>query len=353
MKIGLLTFHYCFNQGAVLQAYGLYKCLSHYADVEFIDYKLQILDNRYSIVKSAINSLHNSNGLKNKVKTLVSSLIFSISRTVLFKRFIRKHLRCSRSSMTNIYDHIFVGSDQVWNGNITGGYNNYYWGCFPHIKKQRVHSYAASCIARQDLIDKEDVLKRVSVFDNISVREYEAHKFLNDYQIANSLVLDPVFLLDKDEWLKLTYKISQKYIYEYNILGVKVSKSIVNKIKRKTGVVREKNMIYNKYKVCFSPSCFLSVIKNAEYVVTSSFHGLAFSIIFERPFVVVKSGTQKDGRLLSLLALIGCEERAISEVSELDKLKPINWQDVKERLSAAKEESMNFIYKCIDRNDAQ
>lgn len=347
MKIGILTFHYCYNQGAVLQAYGLYKYLSHYADVEFIDYKLQILEDRYSIIKSAKNNFHNSKGGINKVRSLISSLIFSISRTIFFNKFIRKYLKCSGKSITEIYDHIFIGSDQVWNGSITGGYKNYYWGDFPHKNKQKIHSYAASCIATQDLINKEDVLKRLSIFDDISVRESEAHKLLNDYSITNFLVLDPVFLLEKEEWLKLTYKIPEKYIYEYNILGVRTSRSIVAKIKKTLGIVHEKNMIYNSQKVCFSPCYFLSVIRNAEYVVTSSFHGLAFSIILERPFIVIKSNTPKDNRLLSLLSVIGCEDRAISDVSEIDKLQPINWHIVKERLAVARNNSMNFINKCI------
>lgn len=347
MKIGLLTFHYCFNQGAVLQAYGLFKCLSQYAEVEFIDYRLPILEDRYSVIKCAKKSLRNSRGCKNKIRAFVSDLIFSISRALLFNRFINKYLRSSGSSDTENYNHIFIGSDQVWNGSITGGYHNYYWGYFPHIKEQHIHSYAASCIANQDLANKEDVIKRLSVFDNISVREQEVHDLLESYKISNTLVLDPVFLLSKEEWLKLTYNISEKYVYEYNILGVKTSKAILGKIKQNLGVVCEKNMIYNNKKVCFSPTHFLSVIRNAEYVVTSSFHGLAFSIIFERPFVVVKSNTSKDNRLLSLLSLIGCEERAISDISELDNLSPIKWQVVRDRLSAAREESLIFISKCI------
>lgn len=347
MKIGILTFHYCFNQGAVLQAYGLYKCLSRYADVEFIDYRLLILENRYSVIKCLKSNLFVGQGVKNKVKSIASSLIFSISRRIYFNKFISKYLKCSGKSLTEVYDHIFIGSDQVWNGSITGGYNNYYWGNFPHVQKQHIHSYAASCIASQDLVDKEEVLKRLSVFDNISVREQEVHDLLENYKISNTLVLDPVFLLSKEEWLQLTYSISEKYVYEYNILGVKASKIILGKIKQKLGVVCEKNMIYNNKKVCFSPTHFLSVIRNAEYVVTSSFHGLAFSIIFERPFVVVKSNTSKDNRLLSLLALIGCEERAISDVSELDNLPPIKWLEVKERLITARKESLNFINKCI------
>lgn len=352
MKIGILTFHYCYNQGAVLQSFGLFKYLSRYGDVEFIDYRLPILKRRYSIIESIKESIRNSHNVEGVVKAVIASLFFSISRTFLFKRFICRYLKCSGCTNTGTYKHIFVGSDQVWNGKITGGYNNYYWGHFPHSNKQLIHSYAASCIASQDLSDKARVCKALSCFTNVSVRENDAHKMLEELNIANTLVLDPVFLLNKSDWEKLTFEIDEKYVYEYNILGVKASREIVDRIKKNLNIVHEKSMVYTNQKLCFSPNRFLSVIRNSQIVVTSSFHGLAFAIIFERPFVVVKSNTSKDDRLLSLLSTIGCENRAISDVSELKKLQAISWENVRKRLSVSREISKDYINECLRQNHA-
>lgn len=346
MRIGILTFHYCYNHGAVLQSYALYKYLSVYGKVEFINYKLPLLINRYTVKQNLYKNIHNGSS----IKTVASSLLFSITRKLVFERFIENNLRCSNNDNTDCYEHIFIGSDQVWNGTITGGYDNYYWADFECNSTQKIHSYAASCIAGIDLNDKHNVLSKLSRFSNISVREKDVYEKLNSYNIQNTLVLDPVFLLRKEEWKKLTYRKDDHYIYEYNILGVKQCSAVVNKLKDKYNIEKVISMVYSKWKICFSPNKFLTIIRNSTIVVTTSFHGLAFSIIFEIPFVVVKSHTSKDDRLLSLLELIGCADRAISDVSEVDNLTSIDWEYVRKKLNNERNHSVDFITKCISEN---
>lgn len=348
MKIGILTFHYCYNQGAVLQAFSLLTFLRRQGyDAELIDYKLNILTQRYHILSPIRKIVENNYPAISKIKRIISTLLFTVSRKIKFENFKNNNLIIGRSD-TNSYDHIFIGSDQVWNTVITAGYNNYYWGRFNRNSSCKLHSYAASCIAEVDLEDSSRVCKDLSKFANISVREKSVYDKLVSLNIKNVVVLDPVFLLEKEDWNRHTKKDSTSYIYEYNILGIDYSKDIVEILKQKTGISNTKHMVSNSCKISYSPFEFISVIKNSNYVVTSSFHGLAFSIIFEVPFLLIKSGTPKDERALSLLSLVGLENRAICSVSDINRVDmAIDWNKVRKKLKEKRDFSIEFINNCL------
>ena len=192
MKIGILTFHYAHNYGAMLQAYALRKILlTLNIDVKFVNYKLQYIANRYTIFPQYIyKNLSLECQIKFFVRTILS-LHEKVIRIYRFKKFQKKFLPEYEANSLNT-DCIIVGSDQVWNPSITNGYNDAYWGVLyskiPHI------AYAVSC---PSIYITEKQVSKLKKFKAIGVREQITFDKLQTLGLNATLTLDPTFLLDK------------------------------------------------------------------------------------------------------------------------------------------------------------
>lgn len=246
-------------------------------------------------------------------------------RKIRFEKFNNRYIEFSKFWLNNkkdkkkaaqFYDIFVCGSDQVWNSEakeITGKY----FADFAAPSKRA--SYAASFgIDRIIPERKEEFAQYLSGMKYISVREQNGIDIIHD--IFNKKVychVDPTFLLSADKWDKLLSSIgrpNKNYIFCY-FLG-KPSNEIYNKIK-KYGT--EKNLkiclICNELESPFNtagPENFISFIKNAEFVLTDSFHGTVFSIIYEKPFYVfMRSGASKGmlSRIHSVLNLFNLQYR--------------------------------------------
>ena len=327
MKIGILTFHYCNNYGAVLQAYALKTYLSEMShDVYMGDYKLPILLHRYDFIPNYIRK----KSLWGQFKYLLRSLqgIQNIKKKKsLFEKF-RKEYLIETSLMDKDVDCWIVGSDQVWNPRITGGYDDVYYGNL--ISDKPVIFYAVSCPA--DLLD-EAPLKRIKEKKySVGVRELPMKAKLTSFGINSTMVVDPTFLLSKEQWEKLYTSpvCDSKYLFSYNITGNKILPMVANVIAADNKWV---NTLFTDYLSKSGPIEFINLFRCAEGTLVSSFHGTAFSIVFHRPFLYFPTNDSRDERVFSLLKALDLEDCIYSSSNKNLVLPNINWDiiDIKAR----------------------
>ncbi len=213
-------------------------------------------------------------------------------------------------------------------------------------------SFGISCIADEL---KDSYIENLSKFRDISVREKSGKQIVKE--LANkeaSVNVDPTLLLPKEEWKRITNEdaSSEKYICVYKInssQGYKYAKQLSkrNGIKSycfKTRIIVLSERIgKNEYA---SPTDFLKNIANAEYVITDSFHGCVFSIIFEKKFIACldSRANNKNTRITELLDSTGLQNRLINdELKVLEIQKEINYLSVKEKLMVEREKSIKYL----------
>ncbi len=284
-KAGIITFHNADNLGAVLQAYALQTVLKNVCKVEceIIDYNCGAIQQGRYVKKST--------SFKQLVKNIPLSFYYKIKRSG-FDKFRKKYLNLSKSYDKNSvnecnsdYDLFITGSDQVWNLECSGDDYSYFLDFVDSVDKK--YSYAASIGAFDfDESNCKRVFECLRNFNKISVRESSAVKKLEQLGIENIAVHpDPVLLLDKEQWLKITPPafLKEKYVFVYLI------QEDVNVLNVATKYAQEHNckIINNKKSLEFiiknSPESFLSWIYNSQCVFTNSFHATAFSLIFNKP----------------------------------------------------------------------
>ena len=319
MKIGILTFHRAHNYGAMLQAYALSEYLKNRGhQAEIIDYQPSSIVGVHKIIPWKRIS---KAGIKGKVK-LILNVIFTYSkrkkRWNSFNSFINYLPLSEEKYEKNIkttlaYDAIFFGSDQIWNPKITHGLDKTYTSQFPKGNCKFI-SYAASSEYSTFLYnfknEYQDFLKNI---DLISVREESIRDFLQPLTNKKiEIVLDPVFLLSYDSWKKIAIlpKVNSNYLLVYTVANHPCVSDIANRIAKKQGlsIVWLTSDVYafakNTMKQTCTPQEFLGYFLSASYVLTTSFHGTAFSIISGVSFNNIQLGHSGDNRAFNLLKSI-------------------------------------------------
>lgn len=364
MKIGILTFHCAHNYGAVLQCYALQETLKRMGhDVEVIDYRPQYLLTPYNIFnKRRILSKNQKFMIKSCIREILL-LAARIKRYNAFDKFIKNRLNLSDRVMErkipNCYDVYIMGSDQIWNPKITHGFDPVYFGYFDFKKSKRKYiSYAASMEAKMLNVEtKNFYIKALSNFDAVSVRETKLAELLKPLTSKKiETVLDPTLIADRSIWDSIIRKpnIKHKYVLVYQVRNnentMRIASEIANQI---NAVVIEVtawlNICFRKNRFqCASPEEFLGLVKNAACVVTTSFHGTVFSIVFNRPFYCIQLDDYGDTRAQSLLRQIGLSERMIKKNLTPD-FTEINYDDgINKCLSQLHEESLHYLFDNIN-----
>ncbi len=358
MRIGILTFHYALNYGAVLQAYAtqsLLKRMGH--DVEIINYE------NYKIKSSYEKKVEFSPNPKNTIVSIIV-VAFNTIRKRQFKYFIEKYLHLSENvngandRILSIYDTILVGSDQVWNPNLTGGFDKLYWGEFNY--KGKIVAWSAS--AKENAFTKKDEKSLISClknFDAISVREKVIKEFLQnkvDKQIC--VTLDPTLLLSRNDWSKLTHPVNERnYVLVYAMQDESLVEHMGSALAKKLNknlLVLNANInakIKKGYKQCANPLDFISYIAHADYVVSASFHGTAFSLLFEKQFFCFIRKGQTNMRIESLLKTVHLENRIITEDYDFMSISYINYTDIPALLEKEKSLTLSFLRNNLYKNE--
>jgi hypothetical protein len=357
-KIGILTFHNASNYGAILQAYALQRVLQSHTSkytVEIIDYQNVEIDRtkRIYLVMGQPN-----------MKNIVAALLNIPCRwqkekgiRIFEKKYFNLSQRVNAATISQIksnYQKVIVGSDQVWNYKLTANDNEYYLpGDYPEK-----YSYAASM--GNDKTFDNTRKQELQDFMKISVREKEAQEFIeNNAGIKTEVVCDPTILIETSEWKSLLpERINQdKYILIYSInpdinlmkFAYKIKKAISYHIKYISMNALDRLKIKSvQYEMSPSPEMFLHLISNADIVLTNSFHGTVFSILFKKRFWVETDYIKfQNNRVNDLLTNLGLENRVICDNTEFDQ-EDIDWDKVDKHLAAMRKTSMQFINSILE-----
>lgn len=350
-KIGIITFHRALNYGAVLQSYALQKTVTSLgANCEIVDYICPKISHDYKPFRIYKNDVP---------KSFAKSCVMCrrrAKRRNAFKPFFENYLVKSQKSYTPDmlgslkydYDLFIAGSDQVWSPRCVGFDPAYFLTFADDVQK---YSYAAS-IATNIIPTElyEEYKNRLSGFQTFSVREQSSVKLIKELTNKTAEThLDPTLLISADEWSKIAVsKINKPYIL---IFTANPPVSLVNFALK---LSKEKKLpIYYindaphlvkhgiNYIVAPTVEEFVGYFKNAEYVVTNSFHGTAFSVIFNKNlFVEFKNKNGKNIRSQSLLKLLGIN-REITDGNADEIL--IDWQQVNQKLSLEVTRAISYI----------
>lgn len=367
MKIKTITCHNVYNFGASLQAYALMTYLRKLGhDTEIIDYIPSYL--KFNIW--AIGSKWKKNIFIRIIYFLyvVPKRISQSKRRKKFDRFTQERFFLTKDrykSNDEIKENIpeadiyFAGSDQIWNTATENGKDPAFFLDFAP-STSILSSYAASFSVSEIEQDLHEIIKnRLLRFNYISVREKSGLKIINEFGISNAqLVLDPTFLLDKSEWLKITSPklVYEKYIFIYdqeNNIKIKTTALALAK-KYNYKIVAIKALYPMKYAdICISdagPEEFLSLIYNAEICLTNSFHCIVFSLIFNREFLLFKRSHAKvNSRMMDLLELLKLNNRIFDDNNfEIDKINPINFSQINDLVIEQCKLSKTYIDKVLN-----
>ena len=357
MKIGIMTFHRAWNYGAVLQAYALQQAIqSRGHDCEIIDYRNECIENTYTLWP------HMQLSPKGCFRE-IANVPVKMKRKAVFESFRNTFLKVSPMyTKENIehaneeYDGFLLGSDQIWNHALTGADMNYLGAYISQDYKR--NSYAAS-FGERDIAEEyiEEYRNELSKFNKIAVREKSAEKRILELTQKTALnVLDPVFLLDKKAWQEIDTKkkAPYPYIFVYQLQGDNTQTlRYAQYLAKQTGLKLIEfqawpNLKRKKTKPIYAghPKTFLSLMQNAEFVVTDSFHCTAFSIILEKQFWARINPIKEvfRTRVGNLLQELNLQERILPE--ELERWKyneQINFSSAKERLEKEICKSQQYI----------
>lgn len=358
-KIGILTFHRAENFGAVLQCYALLntlKCMG--MEIEVIDYVPKSIKKTYKIWEWKKIEPFNLKSYTQLFLQQVFSIPFKLIRKCYFSRFIKNHISISSKFHSNNlkYDLLIMGSDQIWNPILTHGFDPYFTGYIDNeIKAKKCITYAVSygnCpLTDENLNYLKDCLKN---FNSISVREKSALEVLNPLTDKNIYqVLDPTLLLPARIWDDLACKerlIKEKYILIYQVIykpeiykaAAKFAKQYGAKIVEIKGHIKLTGNNADKVIQVTSPNRFVELIRDAECVITSSFHGIAFSIIYKKDFYFHPVGDQRDERSKSLLQSLKLTDRIIYNSNPIE-FSSVNYDETNEEFKKMKEDSLEFL----------
>jgi len=363
MKIGILTYHRAENYGALLQAYSLRTYLQGLGhEVSFVDYWPDYHVNFFKVFswdrfKHAV--------WKGKLEYLLGATLWNCPKRKRRKRlqqFIKVQLGVTgkpryneNTKETEHFDVVVYGSDQIWRKQNMGGvgFDDWYFGA-KNVQADMKIVYAGSMgTVKTTTADDEYVSRMMPNFQAISVREADLQSYLQILHIPSTLVIDPVFLLSKEQWQQVAAPrndMEGKYILFYNLLNKAESVKFAEKLSKETGLpIKEINKkmsfrhLGERYISTASVQEFLQMVRDADYVVSNSFHGVAFSIIFEKQFFAVGMG-EKSNRVETLLANAGIPERYVQGGAiPMIQGKNIDYAKVKESLLDALIVSKNFL----------
>ena len=354
MKIGILTYHKSHNYGALLQAIATRHILQGYGhEVSFVDYWPKYRNDGYALF--SFKKLFSYHSLKPAINYLLKTIRFygiRKTRKNKFQSFISKFIQPYCTSTEDSYDLLIYGSDQIWaKKSELKDYDAVYFAK-NNIKTNRHVAFSASMgILPNNAIDIEKTCSLFSNFESLSVREEDLLHFLKTHGFQNAkLTLDPTLLIPRGTWediFDIPATCQKPYVLVYALNG-NFDHNEVNAFAEKNGlevkyILGEAKQIGKATVIATAdPLDFLRLVKNASIILSSSSHGLAFSIIFKKEFFV--SFESNAMRAKTLLKAAGLSERFITPYSQIpESYTPINYNEVFDNLSPLINESKSFL----------
>lgn len=348
MRTCIVTVYNSLNYGSYYQAYALNKVLSQSGNKSsFLDTKAR------NPLKQTIRS-----SVKGLFSLKFSDIYFQITKYNHFRNANRAFKICKNDiDSLNQQDIYVFGSDEIWNIS-RKEFNDFpiFFGIGIPDKKSLV-SYAPSIniTTVEQLKENRHLIEAIERFDKVSVRDSHSLKTLSALTLKEiSIVLDPTFLLNKDEYSSLEEDCKESdYILVYSY-GHKMSKERIEQIRtfakgKNLKLISVGNILsWCDYSVPASPSQFLSYVKNANYIITDTFHGTVFSIIYNKAFV---SYCDDNRKIIEILTQFDLQIRNCYSTSNLEELidQPIDYHRVNKVIETQAGNSVKFLNNAITR----
>lgn len=369
MKVGILTQPLLSNYGGILQCYALQRTLQNLGHdavrLDYYDFSL-----RYRLLYLAKSCVLRYL-LRNKAVSLSHPFASSYARyNFELMKFIKEKIPSSpllgstralkRYVVGKEFEGIVVGSDQIWNASYNPCVENYFLAFLPSKFDIKRVAYAASI--GNDALDFNDRQKEICgqslrLFDAVSVREESARTLLStEFGMSSTVLLDPTMLLSQEEWKEiidgdsvmrqdlLTSYVLDRSSYKKSVITNTAeylhlqTKELTMTPKTENGWLRRQDSI----------STWLSNLAGAQFVITDSFHGCVFSIIFNKPFIAIANKERGLSRFTTLLSHFGLQHRLVESLEDFEQrkrvlLKPIDYEPINRRLEELKGQSLRFL----------
>lgn len=367
MKVAVITRHAITNYGSLLQALATQQVIENLGHTcEIIDY---IRDDESYIHHEKTLLMRKPEWNNNPIKKMLYLTLRqpeSIAAGRKFEREQAKYLHLTKrytnleqlSCDKPIADVYMTGSDQVWGPTENGTYDSSYCLSFTDDSDKRI-AYAASFGRTEMKNETENYFKNwLSRYDHIAVREDSAVKLLKKSGFESVQVLDPTLLLDSTFWIRITKPIKEKkFILVYQLHNDKHVGEYAQKVAKAMGLplIRVSTSFHQisregKFVWCPTIGEFLSYIKDAECLITDSFHGTAFAINFNTPFVEVLPNNNTGTRNISILKMTGLSDQILKNDNDtLLAQKKIDFSDANRIIVQKRKESLQILKEMIEK----
>lgn len=380
MKIGILTQPLKQNYGGLLQNYALQQVLlGNGYEVKTLDwqYNYQSFRNKTNgWLKTYVLSLFNFCFskwhflTKKEQNYLIEELTEFKDSSIILTEKLKNKKEFFKCANDELFDAYIVGSDQCWRPKYNVGFLEImYLSFLPKWTKSKRIAYAVSFGTdswEYTMSQTAGCAKLAKLFDLVTVRENTGIKLCKDYlNVDASLVLDPTMLLRINDYTKLmqccssvmkkgglvTYILDKNVILE-RLLDELAQKNFLHRIELNSKSYNFRNGInLDLYKKISVPD-WLSAIYNANITIVDSFHGMVFSILFNKPFWVIGNSKRGMSRFESLLNIFGLENRLIDikRLGEINIDSPINWNKVNNIIETKRRDSIHMLLNCLNND---
>lgn len=359
MNIGIMTIFRTGNYGATLQAYATWKAINenNLGEAEIINYCCDGIKGKIDI------KFLRKVGAFRTIVACIEKLYYypRMKKTLAFvDSFVKGPIlkKDELSSLNEKYDLFLSGSDQIWNPDIQLGDHSYLLDFVSDNYKKR--SYASSfgvASLQQPFFDQWAAL--LNSYERISVRETSGAELVK--KLINKevpVVLDPTMLLTPRQWEDILPKAKHKdkYVFVYQM----AHSGLLAKYAKEVGAFAKSKILYIPFPIGGACKCKISLsmssldwlraIHDSEFVITDSFHGIVFSIIFRRQFYyIITSETVKKrlSRLSTLLTTLGLEDRIVETASDFHPETMIDYDLVHDKLNAERDRSLNILKELL------
>lgn len=361
MRIAILTLPLHTNFGGILQCYALQTVLERMGhditvlntDFEEVDYKVRVELFVKRLIKTILQKESRFYGWKTEREITHKYTQAFIDRYIHVRNI--KDLFLLKESE---YDVIIVGSDQIWRSFYYQPIANAYLKFAKNWTSIKRIAYAASFGTDEweySQRETKECALLLNLFDAVSVRESSGIDLCKRYLKADAIqVLDPTLLLTKDDYMELVdCSNMEKHEGEllYYFLDVTPEKmNLASKLAKESGLnlykannVNTADYLHFEKQIQFPLEQWIAGFRDASFVVTDSFHGCVFSILFNKPFLVISNKKRGGSRFISLLSILGLQNRLVDERDMVLKKDIINYETINKKLNILRSDSFAFL----------
>lgn len=372
-KIAILTQPLKYNYGGILQAFALQKTVNDLGhEVTTIDRQVREVSSTRKVLQYVRNETYyrmvnqrKSFFFDKQLNHIYNNTVQFICRNINRSEYIDNTRDLKNHFHKNNYDAIIVGSDQTWRPIYSPDIYNYFFDFLQDNNKIRKISYAASFGTDKwefSEVETQKCKKLLQQFDAISVREYSGIDLCNDYLNSTSqIVLDPTLLLKKEDYINVINASGMDLrsvdgIFTYILDKTEHKNQIIKKISsllnlpvfsnQPEEVYGDSTSIEIKDYVYPPVEGWLNAFLKADFIIADSFHGIVFSIIFNKNFIAIGNNERGLSRFKSLLKLFNLEDRLVKEEEEFSEdllFDKIDYEKVNKILDGLRIESIHFL----------